>query len=102
MEEACANIELDRVLAVFSLPHISQIQILYRAKLVDPNVAAGPESEEVALFEWDEIPWTEIAFPSVVWTLTALKMNWDRNDFAPAQNPPEGKFTFPLTGAPEI
>jgi len=102
MEEACAKIEIDRVLAVFSVPHISQIQVLYRATLIDSNVAAGPESEEVALFEWDEIPWNEIAFPSVVWTLAALKMNWGRNDFAPAQNPPEGKFTFPLTRAPEI
>ena len=102
LEEACARIELDRVLAVFSLAHISQIQVLYRAKLIDPNVAAGPESEEVALFEWDEIPWTEIAFPSVVWTLAALKRNWDRDDFAPATNPPEGEISFPLDGPPGL
>jgi ADP-ribose pyrophosphatase YjhB (NUDIX family) len=102
MEEACAKIEIDRVLAVFSLAHISQIQVLYRAKLIDPNVAAGPESEEVALFEWDEIPWKEIAFPSVIWTLAALKTNWDRNDFPPAHNPPEGRFEFPPEGPPKV
>jgi ADP-ribose pyrophosphatase YjhB (NUDIX family) len=102
MEEACAKIEIDRVLAVFSLAHISQIQVLYRAHLADPAIAAGPESEEVALFEWAEIPWAEIAFPSVVWTLAAHKRNWGRNDFAPAGNPPEGEFQFPLTNAPQI
>lgn len=100
LEEACARIEIDRVLAVFSIAHISQVQVLYRAKLLDPNISAGPESLEVALLEWDEIPWREIAFPSVVWTLSALKENWGRNDFAPATNPPEGKFAFPPNGPP--
>ena len=32
-------------------------------------IAAGPESLEVRLFGWDEIPWGEIAFPSVRWAL---------------------------------
>ncbi len=102
LEEACAKIEIDRVLAVFSLAHISQIQVLYRARLADPHIEAGPESTEVGLFGWDEIPWTEIAFPSVVWTLAALKRNWGKDDFAPATNPPEGAFAFPPAGPPEV
>ena len=28
--------------------------------------AAGPENLEVALFAWDDIPWDDIAFPTVV------------------------------------
>lgn len=102
LEEALARIEIDRVLAVFSLPHISQIQVLYRAHLLDPNIGAGPESEEVALFEWDEIPWREIAFPSVAWTLAALKRHLGVDDFAPATNPPEGRFEFPPEGPPTV
>jgi len=102
LEEACAKFELECVLAVFSLAHISQIQVLYRAKLIDPNIAAGPESEEVALLEWDEIPWKEIAFPSVVWTLAALKRTLGQDDFAPALNPPEGTFAFPPKGPPQL
>lgn len=102
LEEACAKIEIDRVLAVFSIAHISQIQILYRARLVDPKIEPGPESEEVALFDWDDIPWTELAFPSVVWTLVAVRQNWNAENFAPVTNPPEGKYPFPLERAPQI
>jgi len=87
-EEACAELELDCVLAVYTIPHISQVQIFYRARLVDPDVAAGPESEEVALFRWEEIPWDEIAFPSVRWALHQHHNVRDRATFAAFENPP--------------
>ncbi|KAF0176953.1 MAG: hydrolase [Alphaproteobacteria bacterium] len=50
-------------------PRISQVRLMYRARLLDPEVAAGPESTDVALPTWDEIPWSELAFPSVKWAL---------------------------------
>jgi ADP-ribose pyrophosphatase YjhB (NUDIX family) len=68
-EEALAEIELEGVLAVYSIPRLSQVQVMYRARLVSPAIAAGPESEAVALFGWDEIPWDDLAFPSVRWAL---------------------------------
>lgn len=68
-EEACATIEIDGLLAVYSIPRISQVQLMFRARLVDPAVAPGPESLDVALLGWDEIPWGELAFPSVKWAL---------------------------------
>ena len=34
---------------------------------------AGPETEEVALVSWGEIPWTDIAFPSVHWALNDFR-----------------------------
>ena len=45
------------------------MQLIYRAVLLDPEVAPGPESLEVGLFEWEKIPWEELAFPSVRWAL---------------------------------
>src|SRR5204862_2848672 len=51
-EEALADIELEGVLAVYSIPRLSQVQVMYRARLVSPSIAAGPESEAVALFGW--------------------------------------------------
>ena len=57
MEEAGALIAIDGLLAVYSIPRISQVQLIYRATLTSPDFAAGPESIEVALFSWDEIPW---------------------------------------------
>jgi ADP-ribose pyrophosphatase YjhB (NUDIX family) len=67
-EEACAEIAIDGLLAVYSIRHIGQIQLIYRATLRS-EVEPGPESEAVALLLWDEIPWAEIAFPSVRWAL---------------------------------
>ena len=39
------------------------MQLIYRARLLDDAVAAGPESLEVGLFGWDEIPWDEHRLP---------------------------------------
>ncbi len=61
--------DIDGLLAVYSIPRISQVQLIYRAHLSAPEFAAGAESLEVKLFAWDEIPWDEIAFPSVRWAL---------------------------------
>jgi ADP-ribose pyrophosphatase YjhB (NUDIX family) len=68
-EEAQATIAIDGLLAIYDIPRISQVQIMYRARLVTPAFAAGPESLEVKLFAWEEIPWDELAFPSVRWAL---------------------------------
>jgi ADP-ribose pyrophosphatase YjhB (NUDIX family) len=58
-EEACANIEIERLLAMYSVARIGQVQIMYRARLVSADVAPGVESEEVALVEWADIPWEQ-------------------------------------------
>jgi ADP-ribose pyrophosphatase YjhB (NUDIX family) len=68
-EEAKARIQIEGLLAIYDIPRISQVQLIYRARLVDEVIAAGSESLEVRLFGWDEIPWGEIAFPSVRWAL---------------------------------
>ena len=90
-EEATARIEIDRLLAVYSIPRISQVQLIYRARLLDPDVKPGPESAEVGLFGWDEIPWEEIAFPSARWALRAFRETESLAEFAPLTNPP-GEF----------
>lgn len=99
-EEARIKIEFDGVLGVFSVPHISQVQVMYRARLIGETFEPGPESLEVKLFAWDDIPWTELAFPSVLWTLDALRANWNADCFVPATNPTAGQFSFPPSGPP--
>lgn len=86
-EEACADIAIDNLLAVYSLPHISQIQLIYRARLPDAVFAAGSESLDAKLFAWAEIPWPELAFPSVHWALGHYRQSRARGDFAPFTNP---------------
>jgi len=68
-EEAQARVELDDLYTLFSLPHISQIYMFFRGRLLAPEFSAGEESQAVELFREDEIPWGELAFPVVRETL---------------------------------
>lgn len=86
-EEAMAAIRIDRLLAIYSIPRISQVQLIYRASLKSPAIAPGPESEAVAIVPYAEIPWADLAFPSVKWALEAWHASRDRDDFAPFANP---------------
>lgn len=87
LEEAEATIEIDHVLAMYSVARIGQVQVMFRAKLTS-GIAAGPESEAVGLFDWSEIPWRDLAFPTVVWALTHYAETRNRSGFAPFTNPP--------------
>lgn len=74
-EEAGARIAIERLLAVYDLPHIGQVQIFYAADMLSPAISAGIESQEVALFDWADIPWDELAFPTVKWALNDFRAN---------------------------
>lgn len=87
-EEAMADIAIDRLLAVYSIPRISQVQLIYRARLARPQFAPGPESLDARLFAWGEIPHGELAFPSVRWALAHYREAEGRDEFAPFANPP--------------
>lgn len=83
-EEACAELEIDALLGVYCVPRISQVQIFFSANLCS-GVAPGQESTEVGLFEWENIPWAELAFPSVHWALKDYFGFKGLRVFAPAQ-----------------
>lgn len=85
-EEACADIKIDRMLATYSIPRIGQVQIMFRATL-ESDFSAGPESLEVQLFDWKDIPWSELAFPTVVWALTHYAETRHSSDFVAFGNP---------------
>lgn len=98
-EEARARILPDGVLAMYSIAKIGQVQVFFRARLASPEIAAGPESEEVRLFHWDEIPWDQLAFPSVKWALDAWRAAPATGPLVPATNPAEDlRGTAPLAG----
>lgn len=68
-EEARAAVEIESLFSLFSIPHISQVYVMFRARLARGEYGPGPESLEVALFRDEEIPWTELAFSVVHRTL---------------------------------
>lgn len=69
LEEACARIEVGALYTLIDVPHISQVHIIYRARLLDLDFRPGEESLDVALFAEDEIPWERIAFRSIAISL---------------------------------
>ena len=69
LEEASARVDIDGLYALFNLPHINQVYLLFRGRLRDLNFGPGEESLEVALFTEAEIPWDTLAFPVVRETL---------------------------------
>lgn len=69
IEEANANVELLDLYTLFSLPHISQIYLFYRAQLIDLDFYPGQETLETRLFSEHEIPGIELAFPVITDTL---------------------------------
>jgi ADP-ribose pyrophosphatase YjhB (NUDIX family) len=90
MEEAEAAISIEDMLGIFDVARIGQVQIIFRARFTDagePVFRPGPESLDVRLFRWDEIPWDEIAFPSVNWALDAWKATGSAPIGAPMGNP---------------
>ncbi len=62
MEEANANVKINDLFTIYSLPYINQVYVLFRAQLLDLNFKPGVESLEVMLFDENKIPWDEIAF----------------------------------------
>lgn len=69
LEEANARIEVGDLAALYNLPHINQVQLLFHARLLDLDFSPGVESLDVRLFAEQDIPWDQIAFRAVRLTL---------------------------------
>lgn len=70
LEEAHAEINIHSLLGIFSLPHVSQVYVVYRAHLQNLNFKPGPESLDVQLVTLADIPWEHLAFPVIHESLT--------------------------------
>ncbi|MDR2614300.1 MAG: NUDIX hydrolase [Candidatus Accumulibacter sp.] len=70
-EEARARVAIESLFALVNIPHIDQVHLFYRARLLDASFGVGEESLEVMLFDEGQIPWDRLAFPSVASCLKA-------------------------------
>jgi ADP-ribose pyrophosphatase YjhB (NUDIX family) len=68
-EEALAEVEIGSLLAVVEVLHSAQVHVMFRARMLSPACAAGTESLEVTLCEEAAIPWSDIAFQSISFSL---------------------------------
>ena len=69
VEEAGANIELGPLFSMLNVAHVHQVHLFYLARLLDLDYAAGIERLDVQMFSEREIPWADLAFPTIRTTL---------------------------------
>ncbi len=68
-EEAGAELDALTPFALFDLPFINQIYLMFRAPLTTDRFQPGHESQAVELFSEETIPWDDLAFAVVRETL---------------------------------
>lgn len=69
LEEANARVEILDLYAVFNLPHVNQVYMMFRSKLLDLDFSPGAESLAVGLYTESDTPWEQLAFTTVQQTL---------------------------------
>jgi ADP-ribose pyrophosphatase YjhB (NUDIX family) len=65
LEEAQAAVRITSLYAVFTLPRVSQVYLVYRGELRTHAFGCGSESSDVRLWRINEIPWEDLAFPVI-------------------------------------
>jgi ADP-ribose pyrophosphatase YjhB (NUDIX family) len=81
-EEARAKVKITDLYSVFSIPYISQVYLMFRGALREPDFGPGAESLEVRLVAEHEVPWDQIAFPVVKRVLKLYFADRARGRFA--------------------
>ena len=69
MEEAGTKVKDSRLYALFNLPQINQVYMMFLSNLYEPAFKAGEESLDCRLCLESEIPWDQIAFPTITYSL---------------------------------
>ncbi|WP_111497650.1 MULTISPECIES: NUDIX hydrolase [Marinobacter] len=80
-EEALAAVNVDGLYTILHVPHIDQVHMFFRASLTDGSFGAGEESLDAQLFPLADIPWEELAFPTIRETLEYFVEDIERDDF---------------------
>jgi ADP-ribose pyrophosphatase YjhB (NUDIX family) len=65
LEEARAVVEIGELFVVINVPYVSQVYMIHRARMKALQFGPTIESSEVVLMRESEIPWDEIAFPTI-------------------------------------
>jgi ADP-ribose pyrophosphatase YjhB (NUDIX family) len=89
-EEAGATIALGPLFSMLNVAHVHQVHLFYLARLLDLDYAAGIESLDVQLFSEREIPWADLAFPTIRTTLELFFA--DRRQMGDIDNNQAGAF----------
>ena len=80
-EEAGLHIKLKKLYVIYTIPRISQVYMVYLCDLLSTDWKAGPETNDIQLFHFKDIPWDEIAFTAVTFTLKQFISDFSKNSF---------------------
>ncbi len=69
----CDNLQL---FVVYSIPRISQVYMLFCSELASNNIGVGPETLAADFFSFNTIPWSDIAFSAVKFSLNKFVSNY--------------------------
>ncbi|MGH2783279.1 MAG: NUDIX hydrolase [Thermoleophilaceae bacterium] len=64
-EETKLRVEVERLIGVYSRPHVGIVTIIFEASVVGGTAEPAAETSEVRDFGPDELPWNELAFSTV-------------------------------------
>ena len=81
LEETNTEVEMGELYAIFNVPQINQVYMLYLAKVVADDYSSTSESLDVKFFTEDEMPWDDLAFPFVPKVLKNFFSDLKRGDF---------------------
>jgi len=91
IEEANLLLNNLKLYMVMSLPHISQVYVMYIGQ-ADNNFSPGIESLDTKLFTESDIPWDELSFPVVKKTLKSYFT--DRTNLLKSLDKPSNNYTL--------
>ncbi len=80
-EECHADVELIAPYTIYSIPHINQVHMMFRANMRNSQFSGGKESLEVKLFHHSTIPWNEIAFRVVRTTIKHFVSDSEKGEY---------------------
>ena len=69
LEEAGVIIKTERLYAHINVVHVCQVHCFYLGKILKLDLPYGHETLEIKFFSEQEIPWSELSFPTVEKTL---------------------------------
>ena len=68
-EEACTDVLDSKLYALFNLPQINQVYMMFLSRLASEDFSPGEETLDCRLYAQKEIPWESIAFPTITHSL---------------------------------
>ncbi len=80
-EEALAEVAIGKLFAAINVLHVNQVHVMFLARMLSAQHGPGDESLESELVLPDEIPWDEIAFPSIRFTLERFIADLETGSF---------------------